>query len=302
LRIARGDSGAVEAGVSSALDLYPYGTPFAASAAESRRQFTGHERDEATGQDYMLARFTGSSMGRFLSADPLLESAQSTTPSSWNRFPYANNSPLVLVDENGESATVAGAIIGGAIGGAIALYQGKTWREVGSAAAGGAVSGALMGSVIDTGGASLGALVVAGALSGATGGVVEDAMNGRQSTIEDIAVDAAGGAVGVVFGRTVGAVVEGAVVGRAASSLPSAAVQRSGERFFSKAPRGSQNFTTVTRKDGATKFSYETPGKVAGSKAVYEKTLDAKGKTTSVTKTTYDSKGNVVHTKDKLKR
>jgi RHS repeat-associated protein len=302
LRVARGDSGAIETGVSSALDLYPYGTQFAASNAASTRQFTGHERDESTGQDYMLARYQGAGLARFLSTDPAGESADPAGPLTWNRYTYANDRPTVLVDENGESATVAGAVIGGAIGGAIAFYQGKTWREVGAAAAGGAVSGALMGSVLDTGGASLGALAVAGALSGATGGVVEDAMNGRQSTVEGVAMDAAGGAVGAGLGRAAGAVLEGAVAGRAVSNLPSAAVQKSGDRFFSKAPKGSQSFTTVTEKNGTTKFTYETPGRVPGAKAVYEKTVDAKGKTTSVTKTTHAPNGNVVHTKDKLKK
>jgi RHS repeat-associated protein len=102
LRIARGDSGAVEAGVSSALDLYPYGTPFAASAAESRRQFTGHERDEATGQDYMLARYYGANLGRFLSTDPAGAGVEVVDPQSWNAYTYVGNNPLKFIDPDGE--------------------------------------------------------------------------------------------------------------------------------------------------------------------------------------------------------
>ena len=43
-----------------------------------------------------------------------------------------------------------------------------------------------------------------------------------------------------------------------------------------------------------------SPGKVTGSKAVYEKQIDATGKTTQYTKTTYDPEGNIVHIKDKI--
>lgn len=44
-----------------------------------------------------------------------------------------------------------------------------------------------------------------------------------------------------------------------------------------------------------------SPGRVPGSKAVYEKQIDTAGKTIQSTKTTYDPKGNIVHVKDKLK-
>jgi len=41
-------------------------------------------------------------------------------------------------------------------------------------------------------------------------------------------------------------------------------------------------------------------GKVPGSSAIYEKQIDAAGKTTQYTKTTYDPAGDIVHVKDKL--
>lgn len=47
-------------------------------------------------------------------------------------------------------------------------------------------------------------------------------------------------------------------------------------------------------------FTAEVPGKVPGSKAVYQKAVDANGATTSFTKTTFDPQGNIVHVKDKL--
>ena len=53
-------------------------------------------------------------------------------------------------------------------------------------------------------------------------------------------------------------------------------------------------------QQGNVRFRAEVPGRVPGSKAVYEKVVDPTGKTVSATKTTIDPKGNVVHVKDKL--
>jgi RHS repeat-associated protein len=117
LRIARGDSGAIEAGVSSALDLYPYGTPFVASVAESSRQFTGHERDEATGQDYMLARYYGAGLSRFLSTDPVaIKPERLRIPQRLNLYTYAANNPIKFFDPTGEDVEVGNRAVGGTLG------------------------------------------------------------------------------------------------------------------------------------------------------------------------------------------
>jgi len=47
-------------------------------------------------------------------------------------------------------------------------------------------------------------------------------------------------------------------------------------------------------------FRSEVPGRVPGSSAVYQKSVDAAGNTTSYRKTTFDPKGNIIHIKDKL--
>ncbi|MBP7610712.1 MAG: RHS repeat-associated core domain-containing protein, partial [Steroidobacteraceae bacterium] len=185
---------------------YPFGIEAESSGpAENRKRFTGHERDTDTALDHMMARYYGPSLARFLSTDPGSAGVGTESPQTWNAYAYTNNNPIAMVDRDGESATVAGAPIGGAIGGGMALVQGKSWREVGAAAAGGAVAGAMMGSVIDTGGASLGVMVAAGALSGAAGGLVEDTINGQQTSAGDIALDSAAGAAGVMLGSAVGA-------------------------------------------------------------------------------------------------
>ena len=129
---------------------------------------------------------------------------------------YARNNPLKYVDPDGRSATVVGGLIGGLVGGGIALVEGKSWREVGGAAAGGAIAGAMMGSVIDTGGGSLAAFAATGALGGATGGIVENLINGRATSVSEMALDGMAGATGVVAPSLVGVAIDRAVA-RAAS-------------------------------------------------------------------------------------
>ncbi len=66
----------------------------------SRRQYTGHERDAATGLDYMLARYVGLSLGMFTSTDP--QPGGPRVPRSWNRYAYVRNNPVVRVDPDGQ--------------------------------------------------------------------------------------------------------------------------------------------------------------------------------------------------------
>jgi len=61
--------------------------------------FTGYERDSETGLDYASARHYGSSLGRFLSPDPL--SGSPSNPQSWNRYSYVYNNPLNATDPSG---------------------------------------------------------------------------------------------------------------------------------------------------------------------------------------------------------
>src|SRR5690606_31895475 len=66
------------------------------------RRFTTYERDGETDLDYAQARFYSSSLGRFTAVDPLMASARTTRPESWNRFVYCWNNPLKLVDPDGK--------------------------------------------------------------------------------------------------------------------------------------------------------------------------------------------------------
>ena len=67
----------------------------------SRPRSTGKERDTESGLDYFGARYYGSSMGRFLSSDPFLNSGHPDDPQTWNRYTYGLNNPLRIVDPTG---------------------------------------------------------------------------------------------------------------------------------------------------------------------------------------------------------
>ncbi len=65
----------------------------------STKMFTGHERDQETGVDYMMARYYGNSLPRFFSPDPL--GGALGDPQSRNRYAYVRNSPINLTDPRG---------------------------------------------------------------------------------------------------------------------------------------------------------------------------------------------------------
>lgn len=64
---------------------------------------SGKERDTETGLDYFGARYFGSNMGRFTSADPKMISVKRILdPRGWNAYSYVLNNPLILVDPDGK--------------------------------------------------------------------------------------------------------------------------------------------------------------------------------------------------------
>jgi RHS repeat-associated protein len=94
-------------------NYHPFGMEIASTSstatAREKKQFTGHERD-AESLDYMHARFYAPYMGRFLSVDPTLTSAKQSLPQSWNRYSYAMDTPLTLIDPDGKVVYVAPAM------------------------------------------------------------------------------------------------------------------------------------------------------------------------------------------------
>jgi len=74
-------------------DYEPYGVeiPPYNEAAQNSHKFTGHERDETTGFDYMHFRYYGSNIGRFMKPDNVTGSP--LNPQNWNLYSYVRGQP-----------------------------------------------------------------------------------------------------------------------------------------------------------------------------------------------------------------
>jgi RHS repeat-associated protein len=67
----------------------------------TRQKFTQKERDSETGLDYSINRYYSSTLGRFASVDPTLQSINGLNPQSLNRYSYVLNDPLKFIDPYG---------------------------------------------------------------------------------------------------------------------------------------------------------------------------------------------------------
>lgn len=85
-------------------DFYPFGGERSVlSASGNSYKFTGKERDVETGLDYFGARYYGSNLARFLTADPvMITDYRPHNPQAWNRYAYVGNRPTQWVDPNGD--------------------------------------------------------------------------------------------------------------------------------------------------------------------------------------------------------
>lgn len=84
--------------VTNAFDYMPYGSQ-AMGLPQDGPGYTGHVHDAASGLVYMQARYYDPVLGRFLSVDPVQPGAGNAF--NFNRYDYANNSPIVNVDPDG---------------------------------------------------------------------------------------------------------------------------------------------------------------------------------------------------------
>lgn len=66
-----------------------------------REKFATYECDIEIDLDFAQARYYNSRQGRFTSVDPLLASASTINPQSFNRYIYVLNNPLTLIDRTG---------------------------------------------------------------------------------------------------------------------------------------------------------------------------------------------------------
>jgi RHS repeat-associated protein len=83
-------------------EYYPFGeTKVATGCRESDQRFTGKPTDAESGLQYYGARYMANSLGRFTSVDPARESFEPSAPKTWNRYAYAADDPLNLIDGDG---------------------------------------------------------------------------------------------------------------------------------------------------------------------------------------------------------
>ena len=106
--------------VAQLLDYYPYGDQRINekyTSFDEKRKFTGHEYDDETELNYMVARYQDGNVGRFISVDPVFnqmgnknavkamtnrtQSAVLADPQKLNAYSYARNNPLRFIDPFG---------------------------------------------------------------------------------------------------------------------------------------------------------------------------------------------------------
>jgi RHS repeat-associated protein len=98
----------------------PFGGQLSPTTQEHPRRddpmkFTGHERDAATGLDYMHARYYSPTLGRFLSVDPGKD-WDLYQPQSWNMFAYVRNNPVNAIDPTGKISYLVSRPLGASTG------------------------------------------------------------------------------------------------------------------------------------------------------------------------------------------
>ncbi|WP_338616179.1 RHS repeat-associated core domain-containing protein [Pigmentiphaga sp. CHJ604] len=158
------------------------------------RGFTGHEHLEEVGLVHMNGRIYDPRIGRFMSADPMIQAPYN--PQSYNRYSYAFNSPLNGVDPSGygllsfidDILDAVGDLIGSVAKGVSSIAESKVGR-MGLSIGVGYMTGNWY--LANFGGWS-GASVAAGALGGFSGTMV--------ATGGDFEASVKGAIVGAGFG------------------------------------------------------------------------------------------------------
>jgi RHS repeat-associated protein len=80
---------------------YPFGGTWYETLGADKWKFTSHENDSESGLNYAGARYQSVRVGRFTALDPV--PGHRRNPQSLNRYTYANNDPINLIDPTGPS-------------------------------------------------------------------------------------------------------------------------------------------------------------------------------------------------------
>jgi RHS repeat-associated protein len=141
LRVATGPAGNIRQ-----TDEYdPFGKTAkeTSTASISPYKFTGQEEDAETGLYYYGARYYDPALGRFISADTIVQAPGD--PQTLNRYSYCRNNPVLFTDPSGhifgiDDAFFFGMIAAGALLGA--TTSAITGQDIGTGALTGAISAA----------------------------------------------------------------------------------------------------------------------------------------------------------------
>ncbi len=78
-------------------------------SSETRKGYTGYEKDTESGLEFAQTRYYNAMHGRFTSVDPLTASANTKNPQTFNRYSYVLNSPYKYTDPLGLISSSTGA-------------------------------------------------------------------------------------------------------------------------------------------------------------------------------------------------
>ena len=178
---------------------YPFGqTRVNSGSVNLKHKYTGQEEDAETGLYFYNARYYDPAIGRFISADTIVQNF--SDPQSFNRYSYARNNPLYYADPSGHYwQIVIGAVVGAVIGGIVAEARGQDIYK-------GMLYGAISGASIGAGDYISGGTLIGYVAGGAAGGGATTAVAGGSGNdiLKGMLYGAAGSAAGYGVGYGIG--------------------------------------------------------------------------------------------------
>ncbi|WP_240600229.1 RHS repeat-associated core domain-containing protein [Solilutibacter silvestris] len=237
------------------------------ASANAYRIKASHRRRRTVASGRRRQRYYDPTIGRFLSTDPV--AADANTGSLFNRYWYASNNPYRFTDPDGRCDNSPSSFCNFVKGIVLAVHD--TIAPIANAIAD--PDGTKIDGSYDRFGPGSNPMTQGGYKFG-----------GALITAEAIKAPST---------------VAGAVVDAKAPVALTEAQTKNLARFNSKLPAANTG-TTVERTGKGVTFTSEVPGKVPGSQATYQKTVNSAGQTTGYTKTTTAPSGQVIHVKDKF--
>lgn len=186
------------------LEYYPFGevrVNRSVPGVDVKHKFTGQELDVETRLYFYGARYYDPDLGRFISADPIVQAP--FDPQTLNRYAYSRNNPVKYVDPTGHFfglGVILGAVVGAGIGATVAALTGG---DIGMASLTGAISGAFFGFVGDLGLSEFAESELAETVGHAWAGATSGAINAR-ITGQDTGLGALTGAVSAGVAKWLG--------------------------------------------------------------------------------------------------